>query len=138
MSGTNGNVARITLDSKLIDQPISEDFGSKTAAIDITSKTSAGNKEVMMGLSENTLAFEMVFSKKPSGSPTELYFADIVTLKANRTLVTWSYAMSATSGDVKFSGSCYVSDYAVKAQTDDKITASVTLAPTGAVTIGTV
>ena len=135
---TNGNKARIKINSKLINQPTSEDFSSKTAAIDITSKTSAGDKEVIMGLAERSLNFEMVFDKKPSGSPTDLYFTDIVTLKEARTLTTWEYAMSDVSGDVKFTGNCYVADYAVKAASDDKVTVAVSIMPTGAVTVGTV
>ena len=54
------------------------------------------------------------------------------------TLLAFTYSLSATSGDIKFSGSLYVSDCSVKSANDDKITCSLTFAITGAVTIGTV
>jgi predicted secreted protein len=135
---TNGNVGRITLATKLINEVLSEDFGQKMSMIDITSKTSAGNKEVMPGLKERTLSAELIFTKKPSGSPTDYYFKDLVDAYDADTLLAFTYAMSATSGDVKFSGNLYVMDYAVKAANNDKITVAVSFQITGAVTVGTV
>ena len=74
---SNGNNARFTIATKLINQVTSEDFGLKLAMIDITSKTSAGNKEVMPGLKERTASAEIIFETKP-GSPTDWYFKDAI------------------------------------------------------------
>jgi len=134
---TNGNVARFTIATKSINQVTSEDFGLKMAMIDVTSKTSAGNKEVITGLKERTASAEIIFETKP-GSPTDWYFKDAIDAWNAGTLLAFTYSMSATSGDVKFSGNLYVSDVAVKSTNDDKVTASLTFAITGAVTIGTV
>lgn len=135
---TNGNVARLTIATKLINQVTNEDFGLKLSMIDITSKTSAGNKEVIPGLKERTAAAEMIFETKPSGSPTDWYFKDAIDAWNAGTLLAFTYSLSATSGDVKFSGNLYVTDVAVKSTNDDKVTAALTFAITGAVTIGTV
>jgi len=134
---TNGNVARFTIATKSINQVTSEDFGLKMAMIDVTSKTSAGNKEVITGLKERTASAEIIFETKP-GSPTDWYFKDAIDAWNAGTLLAFTYSMSATSGDVKFSGNLYVSDVAVKSTNDDKVTASLTFAITGSVTIGTV
>lgn len=134
---SNGNNARFTIATKLINQVTSEDFGLKLAMIDITSKTSAGNKEVMPGLKERTASAEVIFETKP-GSPTDWYFKDAIDAWNAGTLLAFTYSLSATSGDIKFSGNLYVSDCSVKSANDDKITCSLTFAITGAVTIGTV
>ena len=135
---TNGNNARITLATKLLHDVVSEDFGLKTAMIDVTTKTSAGNKEVITGLREQTLSCEMIHTTKPGGSPTDYYVKDIVDAWNAGTLLAWTYSASATTGDIKFSGNAYVSDIAIKAAANDKVSVSITLAPTGSVTIGTV
>jgi len=134
---SNGNNARFTIATKLINQVTSEDFGLKLAMIDITSKTSAGNKEVMPGLKERTASAEIIFETKP-GSPTDWYFKDAIDAWNAGTLLAFTYSLSATAGDIKFSGNLYVSDCAVKSANDDKVTCSLTFAITGAVTIGTV
>jgi predicted secreted protein len=135
---TNGNVARLTIATKLINQVTTEDFGMKLSMIDITSKTSAGNKEVMTGLKERTAAAEIIFETKPAGSPADWYFKDAVDAWNAGTLLAFTYSLSTTAGDVKFSGNLYVSDIAIKSANDDKVTASLTFAITGAVTVGTV
>jgi predicted secreted protein len=135
---TNGNVARLTIATKLINQVTTEDFGMKLSMIDITSKTSAGNKEVMPGLKERTAAAEIIFETKPAGSPADWYFKDAVDAWNAGTLLAFTYSLSATVGDVKFSGNLYVSDIAIKSANDDKVTASLTFAITGSVTVGTV
>lgn len=135
---TNGNVARLTIATKLINQVTSEDFGLKLSMIDVTSKTSAGNKEVIVGLKERTAAAEIIFETKPGGAPTDWYFKDAVDAWNAGTLLAFTYSLSATVGDVKFSGNLYVSDIAIKSANDDKVTASLTFAVTGNVTIGTV
>jgi predicted secreted protein len=134
---TNGNNARFTIATKLINQVTSEDFGLKLAMIDITSKTSAGNKEVMPGLKERTASAEIIFETKP-GSPTDWYFKDAIDAWNAGTLLAFTYSLSATAGDIKFTGSLYISDCSVKSANDDKITCSLTFAITGAVTITTV
>lgn len=134
---TNGNNARITISSLLLHDVVSEDFGLKTSMIDVTTKTSAGNKEVITGLREQTLSCEMLHTKKPSGG-TSIYVSDLVDMYSMGTLVAWTYSASATPGDIKFSGNAYVSDIAIKAAANDKVSVSITLAPTGAVIIGTV
>jgi predicted secreted protein len=134
----NGNNARFTLATKLINQVTSEDFGLKLAMIDITSKTSAGNKEVMPGLKERTASAEVIFETKPAGSPADFYFKDAIDAWNAGTLLAFTYSLSATAGDIKFTGSLYISDCSVKSANDDKITCSLTFAITGAVTIGTV
>jgi len=135
---SNGNNARFTLATKLINQVTSEDFGLKLAMIDITSKTSAGNKEVMPGLKERTASAEVIFETKPAGSPADFYFKDAIDAWNAGTLLAFTYSLSATAGDIKFTGSLYISDCSVKSANDDKITCSLTLAITGAVTITTV
>lgn len=135
---TNGNVSRLKLDTKLLNEESSSDFGAKLNPIDTTSKSSGGNKEVIMGLKEYTLSCEAIFDKKPSGSPTEAYAIDLLNYFNNRTLVPFEYALSDVSGDVKFTGNLYISDMSFKAANNDKVTYSVTYAITGAVTIGTV
>jgi predicted secreted protein len=135
---SNGNNARFTLATKLINQVTSEDFGLKLAMIDITSKTSAGNKEVMPGLKERTASAEVIFETKPAGSPADFYFKDAIDAWNAGTLLAFTYSLSATAGDIKFTGSLYISDCSVKSANDDKITCSLTFAITGAVTITTV
>jgi predicted secreted protein len=135
---SNGNSARFTLATKLINQVTSEDFGLKLAMIDITSKTSAGNKEVMPGLKERTASAEVIFETKPAGSPADFYFKDAIDAWNAGTLLAFTYSLSATAGDIKFTGSLYISDCSVKSANDDKITCSLTFAITGAVTITTV
>ena len=134
----NGNNARFTLATKLINQVTSEDFGLKLSMIDITSKTSAGNKEVMPGLKERTASAEVIFETKPAGSPADFYFKDAIDAWNAGTLLAFTYSLSATAGDIKFTGSLYISDCSVKSANDDKITCSLTFAITGAVTITTV
>lgn len=134
---TNGNVSRLTLGSKLVNQELSSDFGTKLAAIETTSKTSGGTKEVIMGLKEYSLSLEANFDKVP-GSPTEVYAKTLVDWFEARTLVAFSYALSATSGDLKYTGNLYVSDISFKGAHNDKVTYSVTFAITGAVTVTTV
>ena len=135
---SNRNNARFTLATKLINQVTSEDFGLKLAMIDITSKTSAGNKEVMPGLKERTASAEVIFETKPAGSPADFYFKDAIDAWNAGTLLAFTYSLSATAGDIKFTGSLYISDCSVKSANDDKITCSLTFAITGAVTITTV
>ncbi len=134
---TNGNVARLKLDSKLVNQETSSDFGSKLSPIETTSKTSGGVKEQIMGLKEYTLSAEAIFDKVPS-SPTEVYAKTMIDWFEARTLVAFEYALSATSGDVKYTGNLYISDLSFKSAANDKVTYSVTYAITGAVTVGTV
>lgn len=135
---TNGNKARLKLNTKLANDETSSDFGSKTNMIDITSKTTGGNKAVMPGLQERTLTMEAIFEKKPSGTPTDLYPVDLATWQNNGTLVAFEYALSDVTGDIKYSGNLYIESVSFKSAANDKVTYSVTFAITGAVTLGTV
>lgn len=134
----NGNNAFLTLNTKLMNQGVSSDFGIKTGMIETTSKTSAGFKEVIAGLKEFSLSLECIFDKKPSGTPTQVYAADIVGWQIAGTELDWTWQASQVTGDIKYSGKCYISDTSFKGMHDDKVTYSVTIQITGAATIGTV
>lgn len=134
----NGNAAKLTLGGKAVNQEMSSDFGLKTGMIDITSKTSAGSKESMPGLKEYSLSLEAIFDQKPSGTPTEVYVADIFGWQMAGVEVNWSWQPTSTTGDIKFSGKCFIADCNFKAAHDDKVTYSLTLQITGIPVLGVV
>ena len=133
-----GQKARITLATKSIGLVKSEDFSLKTDVADITTKDSLNWSEVLPTKHTGSFSAEVVYEKKPSGSPTQQYAADLLALQINMTLTAITFAFSDTTGDIKLTGNVYITDFALKSATSDVITYTITLTPSGEIAVGSV
>lgn len=133
-----GDKSRVKFDGKTIAGATAEDFGIKTDFANITTKDSVGWDEVFPVKKNGTLSVDLVFEKKPGGSPSQAYFKDLLDAQMADALKTFEFAMSDVTGDVKFTGNCYVESLDPKTKNSDVITVGVTLRPTGTITVGTV
>lgn len=133
-----GDKSRIKFATKLVDGVTNEDFGIKTDTADVTTKDSVGWTEIFPVNKNGELALSIVFETKPGGSPTKAYLKDFIDAQIAGTLTAWEYALSDTTGDMKFTGNLYVTGVSIKSKVKDVVTADVTFAPTGTITVGTV
>lgn len=110
----------------------SHEFGSQTGMLDITTKDSAGDKEVMPGLREKTFSMEMqadrddtynidyLYAQQEAGTKLQFKFTDGVT------------------GHKEFTFYAYVSNLSISAPNEEIVTASCEISITGAVTYTTI
>lgn len=106
-------------------------FGSSTNEIDITTKDSAGDKETMPGLREKT--FSMDFDFDPASSYNHNYLYD---LQENGTRKTFLLT-SGVTGQREYTFTAWVKSISQEMPNEDKVTCSLELSITGAVTTGT-
>lgn len=114
-----------------IGKQSSGSFGSETAEIDITTKDSAGDKETMPGLRSKT--FSMDFDFDPASSYNHNYLYD---LQANGTTKQWLLT-SGVTGQREYEFNAWVKSISQDMPNADKVTCSVELSITGAVTTAT-
>lgn len=132
-----GDNSRVKFDGKTIAGATAETFGLKTDFANISTKDNVGWDAVFPVKKSGELSADLVFDKKP-GSPTQAYLKDFVDAWLAGTLTTWEFAVSQVSGDIKFTGNCYVGDINIKGDTGTVVTATVSLRPSGTITVGTV
>lgn len=133
-----GSASRSTFNTKTIAGVTSEDFGIKVDTVDIGTKDSVNWSEIFPVNKDGSLSLSLVFQTKPGGSPTQAYLKDFMDAILAFTLSTFTFPMSTVSGDMKFTGSAYVTDVSIKTKNKDVITADVTIKPTGTITLTTV
>lgn len=132
-----GNDSRFTLATMPIANVKDENFGLKTAVENITTKDSVGWEEVLPTVHGGEITLELNYEKKP-GSPTKQYPVDLLNYQLNRTKVAFTMPFSDETGDVKLTGNVYITGFDVKTKNDVVSTISVSVKPTGTITVGTV
>ncbi len=122
-SGTIKKIANLT----------SNDLDISADMIEVTSKSSAGWKEFMPGDKGATFTFDAMYEEDTSAGTGEKSFSDIYTMLTGGTSATLVFTTNST-GDDKFSATCYISSLKLGSPHNDKATFSGTAQITGAIT----
>ena len=132
MAVFNGTKTIITIGGSQIAELTDTTLTTSRDLFEVTSKDSAGNKEVLPGLKEwevsgegrldflATTGYNALFTAQQDGTPLTVVVTNAVT------------------GDKKFTGTAYVSDLEQNAPMEDVVTFSFTLTGTGALVMATI
>lgn len=128
----NGNAIGIYFDGTLLTHALTHSENHSMSPIDVTTKDSASQEEVIAGLRGSELSASGYFAEGA------LYgYEDLYDLYVAGTPVT-VLVSSAVVGDVTFSYSAYITSLSRSAEHDSAVGYEVSLKPTGAVTKDTV
>ncbi len=127
-----GNAVGIYFGGTLLTHALTESESHSMSPIDVTTKDSASQEEVIAGLRGSELSCSGYFAENATYGYEDLY-----DLYAAGTAVTVLIS-SAVSGDVTYSYSAYITSLSRTAEHDSAIGYECSLKPTGAVTKGTV
>lgn len=129
MSKKNGRILILELDGIPIAAETSCELSWSRDMIDITSKSSGGNREIMPGLKSASLSVEALIDFAAThGGHT------FATALNNGTEMTFVLG-DGVVGQYEFTGECYAGDFTMSATNEDVVTWSGTLEVNGAVTI---
>jgi predicted secreted protein len=128
----NGNALGIYFGGTLLTHALTHGESHSMSPIDVTTKDSASQEEVLAGLRGSELSASGYFAEDATYGYVDLY-----DLYAAGTAVTVLIS-SAVSGDVTYSYSAYITSLNRTAEHDSAIGYEVSLKPTGAVTKATV
>ena len=104
--------------------------------IDVTSKSSGGNKAFIAGEFGWTASVEMVMEEDGSVGGSERSYSDVLTILTSKASQTIAWG-SGVSGDLKITGSGYFMDFEFSAPNNDKATCTFSIQGTAAMTVGT-
>lgn len=124
----NGSDLLVYVDDNLIACCVSHDITMTTDSIDVTTKDSAGWREIIPGLRTWGIAGEGLTQFDATWG-----FNDLVTVWKNRTLVNVKFK-TTDANDLVFAGSAYIVDLTQTAATEDVTTFSFTFDGTGVLT----
>ena len=115
---------------------ISNDFSIDKTIIDVSSKSSSGFNEKIVGRVSWTCSAESISEWDTSVGTTEMSLEDIITDLLAGT--SWSVVYgTGVTGDMKLSGAAFIKSAKISSPDNDKSTFTVELEGTGAVTLGT-
>jgi hypothetical protein len=132
-----GNKSRVKIATLEVANVRDESFSLKTAVENITTKDSLGWDEVLPTVHSADITLELLYEKKP-GSPAKNYAVDLMNLQIAKTKAAIVFDFSDVTGDVRLTGNAYIIGFDVKTKNDTVNTVSVTIKPTGALTVTTV
>lgn len=114
---------------------VSNDFNLDKTMIDVTSKSSAGAKEFIVGDYTWTCSAESITEFDTSVGSGEISLQDILADEIAGT--SWSIVIgTGVVGDMKLSGAAYLQNVSISAPYNDKSTFTCDLQGTGALTVG--
>lgn len=128
MARFNGTDLIIKVNDTAIAHTTSASLSLEMASVDVSSKDSSGNQEIIEGQKSHSIDFEGLTDFSPSSGYgiTTLY-----DLFASRGDVTWFFGID---GGDNFTGSGYITSLSIDAPMEDASTFSGTITVTGAVT----
>ena len=137
----NGTLVALHIDEsgtlKKVANLMSNDLDISIDMIDVSSKSSGGWKEFIVGDKGGQFSFSAVMEEDGSVGTDERSFSDLYTLAVAGTAFTLVFT-SAVVGDKKYYGSCYLSNLKVSSPYNDKVTFTGTGQVTGALSVATV
>lgn len=137
----NGTLVALHVDEagtlKKVANLQSNDFDFNVDMIDVSSKSSAGWKEFIVGDKGGQFSFSAVLEEDGSVGTDERSFQDLYTLSSAGTAMTLVFT-SAVVGDRKYSASCYITNLKLSSPYNDKVTFTGTGQITGAITAAAV
>ena len=137
----NGTAMALYIDEsgtlRKIGNLVSNDFDISADMIEVSSKSSAGWKEFIVGDKGATFSFEGIYEEDASMGTSERSFGDLYTLLTGGTSATMVFTTNST-GDDKYSATVYLSNVKISSPYNDKVTMSGTAQITGAITKGSV
>jgi len=134
MARINGTNLILTVATNAIAHTTSASLSIEMATIDVSSKDSSGNQEVIGGQKSSTIDFEGLTDFASNGYGID----DLFSLLDNRTEVAWVLGVDsdddATVDGANFSGVGYITSLSVDAPMEDATTYSGTITVTDGVT----
>jgi len=128
----NGNILGIYFGGTLLTHALQHSESHTMSPIDVTTKDSSGQEEVLAGLRGSEVSASGYFAEDATYGYEDLYDA----YEAGTALTV--LVSSAATGDVTYTYSAYVTSLNRTAERDSAVSYDVTLKPTGSVTKGTV
>jgi len=126
MARINGTDLVLTVASSAVAHTTSASLSIEMATIDVSSKDSSGNQEVIGGQKSSTIDFEGLTDFASSGYGID----DLFDLLDNRTEVAWVLGIS---GGANFSGSGFITSLSLDSPMEDATTYSGTITVTDGV-----
>jgi TP901-1 family phage major tail protein len=130
----NGTDLLIKVDTKVIARLTSNDFNLERETKDVTTKTSAGWRDILVYKKSFSFSANGFYEEK-TGS-TYKFFEDLYDACIAGTAVTVKVGSTVT-GDVYYSGTAYIKSIKQGAPVEDTVTYTVSFEGTGALTKGT-
>jgi Predicted secreted protein len=127
MARINGTDLVLTVATNAVAHTTSASLNIEMATIDVSSKDSSGNQEVIGGQKSSTIDFEGLTDFASGGYG----FEDLFDLLDNRTEVAW---ILGVSGGANWSGQGYITSLTLDAPMEDATTYSGSITITGGVT----
>lgn len=128
----NGNVIGLYVGATLLTHALTESESHSMSAIDVTTKDSASQEEIIAGLRGSELSCSGYFAENAAEGYEEMFVA-----YQAATLLT-ILVSSGVSGDVTYTYTAYITSLSRTAEHDSAVGFECSLKPTGAVTPGTV
>ena len=123
----NGTVYILSLDGTALPDQTEGSISISMEMIDITTKSSAGYREVKPGLRSGTISVSGLVDDDGAGG---VLFADL----DSRTAQTLVFGFDDATDDYNYSCSAFCTSLEVSAATEDNVTYSATFEITGAIT----
>ena len=128
----NGNLLGIYIGGVLVTHALQHSENHSVAMIDVTTKDSAGDEEVLPGVRGSELSASGYFAEDATYG-----YEDFFDAKEAGTLLT-VLVSSAVTGDVTYTYTAYITSLSRTAEHDTSVPYEVSLKPTAATTKGSV
>ena len=130
----NGNLMYLYLDGTQVLRATNITISGTTDMIDVTSQTSAGDRDILPGLRSWNGSADIVVVMDENIGAKEIAAALTAETQYGLKLIQMTSTGTHVHGDYYWHGDCYISGYTVTAAPNDKVTFSFTFEGDGALT----
>lgn len=123
---TNGTTFNVYVDGTEVASSTSAELSMNVAEIDVSSKDSLGNKEILPGQKDWSISGDFLENTASSN----YNFSDFYALYQNRTVVSIKFS-EETSSNKYYIGQAYLTSVSASAPMEDAVTGSFTFVGTG-------
>jgi len=128
----NGNLMYLYLDGTAVARCTGITINGTVDMIDVTSQTSAGDRDIMPGLRSWSGSVDMIVVMDETVGAKEISAAVTAQTKYGLKLIQLTSSGTHVHGDYYWHGDCYISGFTVTSAPNDKLTFSATIEGDGA------